>query len=244
MHVSGSGSGEFVIPNEECPLGHEWCDKTKACVQKCINCNYKGGMKSLVFPDVSDQCFLGGGGVFNGMDNWGNTKCTCGTNNQYCPDYLINPNTGIGDYIIQNEDGVLPRGISEYRSLHQNYSDEYPLPSGGGDRPDPDVPDRPGQPNACSDMDCGNGKCVLVGAGLIAQCDCKRGYKGEYCEIDKSMICTKRLPVPKRFKGTAKEGVYLGFRKECERILDPGKCIAHMPPPPVDDIGPCDWRPG
>lgn len=127
VSISDGGPGEHVKYNGVCQEGHEWSDKIKACVQKCINCKYRDGMKSLVFPNVADQCFPEG--VFDGITNRKNTKCTCGPKNQYCSDSMINPKTGKGDYIIKNVFGEPEPGASDYRPLHQHYSDEYSYPS-------------------------------------------------------------------------------------------------------------------
>ena len=50
------------------------------------NCKVNNGGKSSELNEF-DPCFPNG--VYDGIDNYGNTQCTCGKNNQYCPDKKI-----------------------------------------------------------------------------------------------------------------------------------------------------------
>jgi len=78
-----NGPGESTIQKGECPLGYQRCLKSGKCIQKCIGCKLKDQVKSHSF-NTADPCFPEG--VFNGFTNDGYVKCTCGQDNQYCPD--------------------------------------------------------------------------------------------------------------------------------------------------------------
>jgi len=88
-----SGVKDFVVPpgpgetnvEERCGQGYTW-DGSK-CVQVCTNCKYKDKMKSQSFNEY-DPCFPQG--VYNGVDERGKRRCTCGKNNQYCSDKFLN----------------------------------------------------------------------------------------------------------------------------------------------------------
>jgi len=71
-----------VIPGE-CADGYYRCPKTGKCIQVCLNCKYnqKTYGKSKEFNEA-DPCFPNG--VYDGIDNNGQTKCSCGLNGQYC----------------------------------------------------------------------------------------------------------------------------------------------------------------
>ena len=87
MFITDNGPGKSNIPDDQCPQGYKWCNKTGACVQVCTACKYRERMKSQIFNEA-DPCFPDG--VYDGVDNQGNLKCTCGLNNQYCSDNFIN----------------------------------------------------------------------------------------------------------------------------------------------------------
>lgn len=87
IFITDNGPGKSYVNPEECPQGFKWCDKTNACVQVCSGCKYKDRMKSQEFNEY-DTCFPDG--VYDGVTNSGETKCTCGDNNQYCSDKFIN----------------------------------------------------------------------------------------------------------------------------------------------------------
>ena len=80
------GPGEHFVPYGECPTGFEVCPDTGECVQKCMNCKLNVDNKSKEFNEA-DPCFPEG--VYAGIDNLGNTRCTCGQNGQYCSDSYI-----------------------------------------------------------------------------------------------------------------------------------------------------------
>lgn len=97
IFITDNGPGESVITNK-CPQGYKWCNKTGACVQVCIGCKYRDRMKSQIFNEA-DPCFPEG--VYNGVDNRGYLKCTCGSNNQYCSDnFIADIFTANGDLLI------------------------------------------------------------------------------------------------------------------------------------------------
>jgi hypothetical protein len=80
--VSGPGPGELQVEGSKCPETYVRCPVTGLCVQACRNCKLPTG-KSLYMNEY-DKCFPNG--VFNGYDNNGNLKCTCGKDNEYCSD--------------------------------------------------------------------------------------------------------------------------------------------------------------
>ena len=98
--------GESYVEPGSCPDGYYYCDVAQKCIQVCQNCkfNEKKYTKSKEFNE-GDPCFPNG--VYNGIDNQGNTMCTCGSKGQYCNDifdaqggmvtdgvYIVN----VGDY--------------------------------------------------------------------------------------------------------------------------------------------------
>jgi hypothetical protein len=98
--------GESYVEPGSCPDGYYYCDVAQKCIQVCQNCkfNEKKYHKSKEFNE-RDPCFPDG--VYNGIDNQGNTMCTCGSKGQYCNDifdaqggmvtdgvYIVN----VGDY--------------------------------------------------------------------------------------------------------------------------------------------------
>lgn len=80
------GPGKSNDSGAICPDGFTRCPVTGKCIQKCRGCNYRDYMKSQQM-NTGDPCFPNG--VYNGIDNMGFTKCTCGQNNQYCSDTNI-----------------------------------------------------------------------------------------------------------------------------------------------------------
>lgn len=76
--------GESYVTPGECPDGYYPIDGK--CIQLCQNCkfNAKKFSKSKEFNQY-DPCFPHQG-VYAGLSNDGNSYCTCGNNNQYCPD--------------------------------------------------------------------------------------------------------------------------------------------------------------
>ena len=77
--------GEFTIMAGECPESY-LKDAYGGCTKVCKNCKVNNGGKSFEFNEF-DPCFPNG--VYDGIDNYGNIQCTCGKNNQYCPDKKI-----------------------------------------------------------------------------------------------------------------------------------------------------------
>lgn len=87
MFLTDNGPGVSHVNPNECPQGFTWCNQTNACVQVCSGCKYKDGMKSQEFNEY-DPCFPTG--VYDGITNLGETKCTCGKGNKYCSDNFMN----------------------------------------------------------------------------------------------------------------------------------------------------------
>lgn len=98
--------GESYVEPGVCPDGYYFCPLKQKCVQVCQNCkfNEKKYYKSKEFNE-GDPCFPNG--VYNGINNYGITQCTCGSKGQYCNDtfdtqgglfadgvYIVN----VGDY--------------------------------------------------------------------------------------------------------------------------------------------------
>ena len=76
--------GEHYIRPGDCPDGYYWCPQSNKCKQVCMNCKFNERTygKSKEFNEA-DPCFPDQG-VYAGIDNQGNTLCSCGKNNQYC----------------------------------------------------------------------------------------------------------------------------------------------------------------
>ena len=74
--------GESYVPSGECPDGYKTINGK--CEQVCQNCKYneRKYSKSKEFNEA-DACFPNRG-VYNGIDNDGFTKCTCGNKGQHC----------------------------------------------------------------------------------------------------------------------------------------------------------------
>jgi len=75
--------GEYTLWADECPESYKKCEITGRCIKVCKNCKVNNSGRSFEFNEF-DPCFPNG--VYDGIDNYGNTQCTCGKNNQYCPD--------------------------------------------------------------------------------------------------------------------------------------------------------------
>lgn len=84
--ITDTGLGSLQLREGRCPDGYAECPITGRCIQKCIGCVYRDNMKSREFNEA-DPCFPDG--VYNGIDNYGNIKCTCGKDNRYCSDEFI-----------------------------------------------------------------------------------------------------------------------------------------------------------
>ena len=81
--LTDTGLGTIQLQDGKCPDGYGKCPVTGRCIQKCIGCVYRDNMKSREFNEA-DPCFPEG--VYDGVDNYGNIKCTCGKDNRYCSD--------------------------------------------------------------------------------------------------------------------------------------------------------------
>ena len=108
IFYTDNGPGESTIKEGQCPDGYSYCSISKKCVQVCMGCKYRDNMKSQEFNEA-DPCFPNG--VYNGVTNEGNIKCTCGLNDKYCPDKFINQYTTDGTLFlnqgIKNNVGVV-----------------------------------------------------------------------------------------------------------------------------------------
>lgn len=78
--------GEKYVRPDDVPDGYFRCPKTGEVKQVCMNCKYNQRTygKSKEFNEA-DPCFPNQG-VYDGIDNQGNTMCTCGSRGQYCGD--------------------------------------------------------------------------------------------------------------------------------------------------------------
>ena len=97
--VTDNGPGESTVRDGKCPEGYTR-DKTGKCIQVCTNCSYRDGMKSKEFNEA-DPCFPNG--VYDGVDQNGIIKCTCGSDNQYCSDRSLNQFTADGSLSLNNK---------------------------------------------------------------------------------------------------------------------------------------------
>lgn len=85
IFITDDGPGESNVPFDECPVGYTLRDGF--CVQVCQACQYKDNQRSRQFNE-GDPCFPEG--VYNGLTNEGNVKCTCGERNQFCSGNFVN----------------------------------------------------------------------------------------------------------------------------------------------------------
>lgn len=76
--------GESYVEPGDCPDGYYRCPTSGTCIQICVNCKFNertyGQSKEF---NEADPCFPDQG-VYAGLDNDGNTLCTCGQRGQYC----------------------------------------------------------------------------------------------------------------------------------------------------------------
>ena len=93
-----NGMGVSSVPDGKCPDG--FTNKNGRCVQVCTNCKYRDNMRSQEFNEA-DPCFPNG--VYDGITNEGNIKCTCGLNNNYCPEKFTNTYTTDGMLFYNNK---------------------------------------------------------------------------------------------------------------------------------------------
>ena len=107
--ITDNGPGESTVPEGECPEGYSRCLKTGRCVQVCIGCKYRDNMRSQEFNEY-DPCFPNG--VFDGYSNSGDIKCTCGLNNQHCPQKFTN-NFGADGTYLHNHKFVGAVGLTD-----------------------------------------------------------------------------------------------------------------------------------
>ncbi len=116
--ITDNGLGESQIPRGQCPEGYSKSPVSGQCIQKCIGCVYRDNMKSREFNEA-DPCFPNG--VYNGITNEGNIKCTCGRDNKYCPDNFVKN--------IFTADGMLMKGqkIMMNTGLTRDVSDLFNL---------------------------------------------------------------------------------------------------------------------
>ena len=94
--------GEYTLWADECPESYKKCEITGRCIKVCKNCKVNNSGRSFEFNEF-DPCFPNG--VYDGIDNYWNTQCTCGKHNQYCSDKkndLYDIFTRPGSYIVTN----------------------------------------------------------------------------------------------------------------------------------------------
>jgi len=103
-----NGPGVSNVPPGQCPDGYT--NKDGICVQVCTSCKYRDfdKNKSKIFNEA-DPCFPEG--VYDGITNDGNIKCTCGFNDKYCSEKFTDAYTADGvlfqNNIIKNNIGVI-----------------------------------------------------------------------------------------------------------------------------------------
>ena len=115
--TTDNGLGESTIPQGQCPEGYKRCPTTGKCIQVCIHCKYRDGYKSQYMNEY-DPCFPEG--IYNGRDNQGGIKCTCGLNNQYC-NYKRNNNLFMTDGSLIIDKQFIPV-IGNYKQMDKLYS--------------------------------------------------------------------------------------------------------------------------
>ena len=99
IFVTDDGPGESNVPFGVCPEGYTMNNGN--CVQVCRGCKYRDNMRSYQF-NGADVCFPNG--VYNGMTNEGNIKCTCGSQNQFCSgDFIKNMFSADGALVFGNQ---------------------------------------------------------------------------------------------------------------------------------------------
>ena len=104
IFYTDNGPGESYVEDGVCPDGFSYCSKSKKCVQVCMGCKYRDNMKSMDMNEY-DPCFPNG--VYDGITNSGDVKCTCGNNNKYCSDNMIKKFTSDGTLIDNNKIHIL-----------------------------------------------------------------------------------------------------------------------------------------
>lgn len=98
IFITDNGPGESFIPFGECPQGYTL--QNGNCVQVCHSCKYRDNMRSQEF-NTGDVCFPNG--VYDGITNDGNIKCTCGSRNQFCSgDFIKNMFSANGSFVFGN----------------------------------------------------------------------------------------------------------------------------------------------
>ena len=110
--ITDNGPGASNVPKGQCPEGYD--KQSGKCLQKCIGCKYNDKMRSQEFNE-GDPCFPNG--VFNGYTNDGALKCTCGRDNQYCSESLVDRVTSAfttdGLFVSGNSRQVATVGFSD-----------------------------------------------------------------------------------------------------------------------------------
>ena len=102
-----------------CPDGYSLINGK--CEQKCINCKYQDNMKSMdMGMNVYDPCFQRG--VYDGITNEGDIKCTCGENNKYCSDNMIKKFTTDGMLMDNNK---IHMNIGESNMIDKLFNYDY-----------------------------------------------------------------------------------------------------------------------
>ena len=105
IFITDNGLGKSSVPDGQCPEGYSR-DDTGKCIQKCIGCVYRDNMKSREFNEA-DPCFPNG--VYDGVTNNGDIKCTCGRDNKYCSEDFIKKVSKPGGF---TPGGLTPGGFT------------------------------------------------------------------------------------------------------------------------------------
>ena len=120
IFITDNGPGKSSVPDGQCPEGYSRCSKTGKCIQKCIGCVYRDNMKSREFNEA-DPCFPNG--VYNGITNEGDIKCTCGKDNKYCSDNFVKNIFTPDGMMIMGQKIVMNTGIT--KSIDDLFNFDY-----------------------------------------------------------------------------------------------------------------------
>lgn len=108
--ITDTGLGKIQLQDGKCPDGYAKCPVTGRCIQKCIGCVYRDNMKSREFNEA-DPCFPDG--VYNGIDNYGNIKCTCGKDNRYCSDEFTKNIFTADGMLVTGQKKIMNTGLTK-----------------------------------------------------------------------------------------------------------------------------------
>jgi hypothetical protein len=112
-----NGPGVSSITGNQCPDGYSRNEITGECIQVCRNCVYRDNLKSSDI-NTADPCFPEG--VYDGVTNTGEIKCTCGLSNQYCSDNFVKGFTADG-MMFDGQKIIMNSGITDTVSSLFNF---------------------------------------------------------------------------------------------------------------------------